>query len=106
MPTSRSQSADEVVHSGSASVPGRRPIPLRFTVDAPAANPQRAGAIQDSWDRPFIPLNGSTPPDRMTWNMVSITRNGIAFSDVLTKADTSRPRHAKNNDREADTREC
>ena len=25
--------------------------------------------------------------------MVSITRNGIAFSDVLTKADTSSPRH-------------
>src|SRR6202012_6310415 len=93
MPTSRSQLADEVVHSGSASVPGRRPIALRFTVDAPAANPQRAGAIQDSWDRPAIPLNGSTPPDKMTWNMVSITRKGMAFSDVLTKADTRSPRH-------------
>src|ERR1700743_1590807 len=93
MPTSRSQSADEVVQSGSASVPGRAAIPLRFAVDARAENPQRAGAIQESWERPFIPLNGSTPPDKMTWNMVSITRNGIAFSDVLTKADTTRPRH-------------
>ena len=25
--------------------------------------------------------------------MVSSTKKGIAFSDVLTKADTSRPRH-------------
>jgi hypothetical protein len=29
----------------------------------------------------------------MTWAMVSSTRMGIAFSDVLTKAETSRPRH-------------
>src|SRR6201993_4255589 len=93
MPTSRSQPADGVVPRGAAAGAGRRPIPLRFAVDGRAAHPQRAGAIQESWDRPFIPLNGSTPPDRMTWNMVSITRNGIAFSDVLTKADTIRPRH-------------
>jgi hypothetical protein len=29
----------------------------------------------------------------MTWTMVSKTRTGIAFSDVLTRAETSRPRH-------------
>jgi hypothetical protein len=29
----------------------------------------------------------------MTWIMVSSTRTGIAFSDVLTRAETSRPRH-------------
>ena len=34
-----------------------------------------------------------TPPDRMTWAIVSRTRNGMAFSDVLTSAETSRPRH-------------
>ena len=29
----------------------------------------------------------------MIWAMVSITRKGIAFSDVLTMADTNSPRH-------------
>jgi len=40
-----------------------------------------------------LPTSETTPPDRMTWAMVSSTRKGIAFSDVLTEAETSRPRH-------------
>ena len=66
---------------------------MRFAVDATAPNPHRDGEIQASWDSPALPTSETTPPDRMTWIMVSRTRNGIAFSDVLTMAETSRPRH-------------
>jgi len=64
-------------------------VTLRFAVEATAPNPQRAGATAVS---PKYSATG-TPPDKMTWTMVSRTRKGIAFSDVLTRADTSSPRH-------------
>src|SRR5260370_23813121 len=93
-PMSRSQFPEECVHSGSVKLPpALGAMTLRFVVEAIAPNPQRDGAIQASWESPALWASETTPPDRMTWIMVSRTRNGIAFSDVLTRADTSRPRH-------------
>src|SRR6516165_8669281 len=81
-------------HSGSVKLPpADGDMTLRFAVDATAPNPQRDGAIMASWDSPALWASEITPPDRMTWIMVSRTRNGMAFSDVVTRADTISPRH-------------
>src|SRR5271156_3006808 len=92
---SRSQVPAECCHIGSVKLPAPPAgvMTLRFEVDATAPYPQRDGEIQDSCASPALPASATTPPDRMTWIMVSSTRNGIAFSDVLTRADTSKPRH-------------
>src|ERR1700721_4031320 len=82
---SRSQLLALLVHTGSRE--------LRFEVAATAPNPQRDGEIQASWDNPAFLTSDTTPPDKMTWTIVSRTRMGMVFSDVLTMADTSRPRH-------------
>ena len=76
-------------HSLSGELPGIGLVKLRFAVEATAPKPQRAGAIAVS---PKYSDTG-TPPDKMTWTIVSRTRRGIAFSDVLTRAETSKPRH-------------
>jgi len=84
-------------HSASGGLPWAWLNWLRLAVEATAPNPQRAGAIAVS---PKYSDTG-TPPDKMTWNMVSKTRTGIAFSDVLTRAETSRPRHIEASERTA-----
>jgi long-chain acyl-CoA synthetase len=93
-PMSSSQVPAWCFHSGSEARPADMgEIRVRSDVEATAAKPHRAGASQESWASPALPFTAITPPDRMTWAIVSSTRNGMAFSDVLTKADTSRPRH-------------
>jgi len=88
-----SQFPELCAHSGSVLPGATTPMTLRFTVEATAPKPQRDGAMYASCCRPALPTSDTTPPDRMTWAMVSSTRKGMAFSEVLTMAETSKPRH-------------
>jgi hypothetical protein len=62
-------------------------------VEASAAKPQRAGASQDNWDSPCIPVSANAPPDKMIWKAVTPTATSMPRSDVATKAEISRARH-------------
>ena len=60
-------------------------------MDAPAANPHRDGAIQDSWSRPDLAVERQHAAGQDDLDHGQQTSSGMAFSDVLTNAETSRP---------------
>jgi hypothetical protein len=66
-------------------------IAFRFTVDATAANPHRAGEMAASSSIPVLPASRKIPPVRMIWNITTTTSSGMVLSVLLTSAEMNRP---------------
>src|ERR1700687_3982972 len=66
----------------------------RSAVEAVAANPHRAGTIQDSWSSTGRPLTGISPPENTMEAMMVTTSIGRICSVDLATDDIARPRIA------------